>query len=110
MNGLLLPALDSIARKNSLPLHFGSHPNYNRRVAGRLNEIRSMCEAVRSDLIRDQLAHLSVRALQMQLRHSIMNHGYGSIDDIPLHGETDRDLDAMLDGLDRYRTAKNLVA
>lgn len=98
-NGMLLPALDSIARKAAQPLHAGPHPRYNRYVVERLEMLRCACERVRTVSRREALALLGLQTLQLTLRAVIGSYGYGSIDGIVLAGSTDGDLDHAVKGI-----------
>jgi hypothetical protein len=108
-NGMLLPVLPSISKSTGLPLHIGSHPNYNARIIDKLHVIRVSCESIRGDSQRRVSAKSRVHELQEWVRLSITTQRSGHIDRVILASPTDHSLDALIDRLHAKMTKKMAV-
>jgi A nuclease family of the HNH/ENDO VII superfamily with conserved AHH len=108
-NGILLPALPSISRASGLPLHVGGHAVYNARVMARMHEIRMACEMMPGDASRRRLAVRGLRFFQAELRQAIANQRGGTLDDLPIRGASDRDMDALIDILYSVQDVRRLL-
>jgi A nuclease family of the HNH/ENDO VII superfamily with conserved AHH len=100
-NGILLPTLSSDSKMSGLPVHVGGHPNYNLRVMNEMHGIRAFCESFRADSRRREFALIGLRGLQKWGRQAIMSQRVRHIDRVVLTGQTDGDLDALIDRLFR---------
>jgi A nuclease family of the HNH/ENDO VII superfamily with conserved AHH len=98
-NGLLLPSLPSLSERSGLPLHLGGHRNYNEQIILELRIIRQFCESIRVDSNRRSFALAAVRGLQQRARQAILCQRSGHIDRVSLQGQTDSDIDALIDRL-----------
>lgn len=98
-NGVLLPTLSSDGRLSNLPVHVGSHRNYNARIMTEMHAVRSISESLRSDSRRQSFALAGLRGLQKWAQSAIINERAAHVDRVVLSGRTDGDLNALIDRL-----------
>jgi hypothetical protein len=106
-NGILLPALPSIAEQTGLPLHRGPHPRYNSGVMERVDEIRRAALWIDGSDRRGRFAVGTLRALQALLVGRIVAKGSRTIDAIRLCDQPHLDLD---EAVDRFLAHKKSAA
>ncbi|MFM9976576.1 MAG: AHH domain-containing protein [Sphingomonadaceae bacterium] len=96
-NGVLLPALPTLAEHTGLPLHRGPHPHYNSAVMAQIDEVRRAALWIDGTERRGRFAVRALRVLQVRLRAKIASRTSRTVDAIRLCDRPHMDLDAAVD-------------
>jgi len=106
-NGILLPALPTVAARTGLPLHRGPHPQYNRVVLAQVENVRRASVWIDGAERRARFAVRALRMLQTRLRAELSSGEVGTVDSIRLCDRPHLDLD---EAVDRFLTHKKSAA
>lgn len=105
INGMLLPAIESQARRANLPLHIVGHKVYNMRVHEHLHTIRRFCGSFQVAAVAQSHAAAILGFLTLAyLRRAVTSVGYGSIDETPVLNLSDGDIHKILRSVERLAT------
>jgi hypothetical protein len=95
-NGMLLPAVERESHRANLPLHVVGHKFYNHGLLEHLHQIRRLCDTTKTARGRNFAAAALGLFTLAHLRRAIRSVGHGSIDETPILGLTDVDIDCVI--------------